>query len=391
MKKELIYQAILSTLAHEATAEEQRAVDEWLRESEENREEYERLSRLYKKSTAVRKPKQFDVDRAWKEVSDRTIYNRPLHKKKNWVLSPWLRYAAVVAIVAACGIFYFTDLFHTEVMREIDMTAFNEPTLLLEGGDEIDLSEQSFTMKRDQALIKNDADNLLSYESVNETEKEVTRNRLIIPRGKTYKLVMEDGTKVWLNSETELSYPSSFSGEKREVTLVGEAYFEVTPNKQKPFLVKTNGMAVRVLGTSFNVCYYKDSENTSTTLVEGSVAVRTADGVEKTMIPSQRLDYNKKSNRVSVEKVDTELYTSWINGVYIFKNAPLEEILEKLQRWYDFSIVYQDETLKHTRFSLTADRKTDIDKLLEVINYTSDVKLEKQGKSINVIKQRRIQ
>ena len=94
---------------------------------------------------------------------------------------------------------------------------------------------------------------------------------------------------------------------------------------------------------------------------------------------------------MSVEKVDTELYTSWINGVYIFKNAPLEEIVEKLQRWYDFSVVYQDETLKHTRFSLTADRKTDIDKLLEVINYTSDVKLEKQGKSINVRKQRRIQ
>lgn len=385
MKKELIYQAILSTLAQEATAEEQHAVDEWLRESEENREEYERLSRLYQKSTAPRKPKQFDVDRGWKEVAGRTI-----HKKKSWILSPWVRYAAVITIVVASGLFFFTDMFRTEGMREIDMTAFNEPTLLLEGGDEIDLSEESFTMKRDQALIKNDADHLLSYESVREADNEVTRNRLIIPRGKTYKLVLEDGTKVWLNSETELSYPSSFSGDKREVTLVGEAFFEVTPNKEKPFWVNTNGMSVRVLGTSFNVCSYQGSENTSTTLVQGSVAVRTADGVEKTMIPSERLAYNKKSNQVSVEKVDTELYTSWINGVYIFKNAPLEEILEKLQRWYDFSIVYQDETLKHTRFSLTADRKTNIDKLLEVINYTSDVKLEKQGKSINVIKQRRI-
>lgn len=387
MKQEFIYQAILSTLAHEATAKEQQIVDEWLHESEENRKEYERMRRLYEKSTVPRRPKQFDVDRAWKQVSDHTI-----HKKRSWLLSPWVRYAAVVAIVVASGLFFFTDLFRTDTLGRIDMAAFNEPTLLLEGGDEIDLSEQSFTIKRNQALIKNDADNLLSYEAESSAEQgKIVNNHLIIPRGKTYRLVLEDGTKVWLNSETELSYPSRFTGSSREVKLVGEAFFEVTPNKEKPFYVMTNGMNVRVLGTSFNVSSYKDSENTSTTLVEGSVAVKTTVGTERIITPSERLAYNKKSHQVSVEKVDTELYTSWINGVYIFKNAPLEEILEKLQRWYDFSVVYQDEILKHTRFSLTADRKTDIDKLLEVINYTSDIKLEKQGKSINVRKQRRIQ
>ena len=228
---------------------------------------------------------------------------------------------------------------------------------------------------------------MLSYEAEGGTDKaKIVHNRLIIPRGKMYRLVLEDGTKVWLNSETELSYPSRLAGTKREVKLLGEAFFEVTPDKERPFYVKANGMDIRVLGTSFNVSAYQDSESTSTTLVEGSVAVSTANGAERTITPSERLAYNKKSHQLSVEKVDTELYTSWINGVYIFKNMPLEEILEKLSRWYDFSVTYQDETLKHTRFSLTADRKTDIDKLLEVINYTSDVKLEKQGKSINVKK-----
>lgn len=387
MKQELIYQAILSTLAHEATDEEQCVVDQWLNESEDNRKEYERMRRLYEKSTAPRKPKQFDTDQAWRQVAMRTI-----DKKKSWMRSPWLRYAAIVAIIAASGMFFFTDLFRTDVLREIDITAFTEPTLLLEGGDEIDLSDESFTMKRDKALIKNDADHLLSYAAEHSDDKgKTTYNHLIIPRGKTYRLVLEDGTKVWLNSETELSYPSRFSGDKRVVTLVGEAYFEVTPNKEKPFYVKTNGLDVRVLGTSFNVSSYKGSETASTTLVEGSVAVETGNGMERIITPSEHLAYNKKNHQVFVEKVDTELYTSWVNGAYIFKNAPLEEILEKLQRWYDFSVNYQDETLKHTRFSLTADRKTDIDKLLEVINYTSDIKLEKQGKSINVKKQRRIQ
>lgn len=319
MKQELIYQAILSTLAHEATDEEQKIVDEWLRESEENREEYEGMRRMYEKATAPRKPKQFDADRAWKQVADHTIY-----KKKSWYLSTWVRYAAVVAVVVASGLFFITDWFRADSPDGIDMMAYNEPTLLLEGGDEIDLSGQSFTMKRDQALIKNDADNLLSYEAEDGTDKaKIVHNRLIIPRGKTYRLVLEDGTKVWLNSETELSYPSRFAGTKREVKLLGEAFFEVTPDKERPFYVKANGMDIRVLGTSFNVSAYQDSESTSTTLVEGSVAVSTTNGAERTITPSERLAYNKKSHQLSVEKVDTELYTSWINGVYILNSATL--------------------------------------------------------------------
>lgn len=139
MKQELIYQAILSTLAHEATDEEQKIVDEWLRESEENREEYEGMRRMYEKATAPRKPKQFDADRAWKQVADHTIY-----KKKSWYLSMWVRYAAVVAVVVASGLFFITDWFRADSLDGIDMMAYNEPTLLLEGGDEIDLSGRSF-------------------------------------------------------------------------------------------------------------------------------------------------------------------------------------------------------------------------------------------------------
>lgn len=129
MKQELIYQAILSTLAHEATDEEQKIVDEWLRESEENREEYEGMRRMYEKATAPRKPKQFDADRAWKQVADHTIY-----KKKSWYLSMWVRYAAVVAVVVASGLFFITDWFRADSLDGIDMMAYNEPTLLLEGG-----------------------------------------------------------------------------------------------------------------------------------------------------------------------------------------------------------------------------------------------------------------
>ena len=378
MKQELIYQAILSTLAHEATNEEQKIVDEWLRESEENREEYEGMRRMYEKATAPRKPKQFDADRAWKQVADHTIY-----KKKSWYLSMWVRYAAVVAVVVASGLFFITDWFRADSLDEIDMMAYNEPTLLLEGGDEIDLSGRSFTMKRDQALIKNDADNLLSYEAEGGTDKaKIVHNRLIIPRGKMYRLVLEDGTKVWLNSETELSYPSRFTGTKREVKLLGEAFFEVTPDKERPFYVKANGMDIRVLGTSFNVSAYQDSESTSTTLVEGSVAVSTANGAERTITPSERLAYNKKSHQLSVEKVDTELYTSWINGEFKFRDMRLEDIMKKVNRWYNCQIRFEDPSIKELRFSGAAERDRPVEYLLELIQKVTEVNFEIENKTI---------
>ena len=378
MKQELIYQAILSTLAHEATDEEQKIVDEWLRESEENREEYEGMRRMYEKATAPRKPKQFDADRAWKQVADHTIY-----KKKSWYLSMWVRYAAVVAVVVASGLFFITDWFRADSLDGIDMMAYNEPTLLLEGGDEIDLSGRSFTMKRDQALIKNDADNLLSYEAEGGTDKaKIVHNRLIIPRGKMYRLVLEDGTKVWLNSETELSYPSRFTGTKREVKLLGEAFFEVTPDKERPFYVKANGMDIRVLGTSFNVSAYQDSESTSTTLVEGSVAVSTANGAERTITPSERLAYNKKSHQLSVEKVDTELYTSWINGEFKFRDMRLEDIMKKVNRWYNCQIRFEDPSVKELRFSGAAERDRPVEYLLELIQKVTEVNFEIENKTI---------
>ena len=334
MKQELIYQAILSTLAHEATDEEQKIVDEWLRESEENREEYEGMRRMYEKATAPRKPKQFDADRAWKQVADHTIY-----KKKSWYLSTWVRYAAVVAVVVASGLFFITDWFRADSPDGIDMMAYNEPTLLLEGGDEIDLSGQSFTMKRDQALIKNDADNLLSYEAEDGTDKaKIVHNRLIIPRGKTYRLVLEDGTKVWLNSETELSYPSRFAGTKREVKLLGEAFFEVTPDKERPFYVKANGMDIRVLGTSFNVNTYKKNV-IETSLLTGRIKISGGSlPQEYVLTPGKKATYSSIDKTLKITKADAHVITGWCDDYLIFDSEPLIDVIEEIERWYGVKI-----------------------------------------------------
>ena len=135
-------------------------------------------------------------------------------------------------------------------------------------------------------------------------------------------------------------------------------------------------------------CYGKDN-TVSTTLVNGSVSIHTENGENQTITPSEQFTYNKESHQTTLQTVNTELYTSWINGKYIFKNTTLEEIISKLQRWYDIEPFYQEEELKNNRFSITIDRESTLDQILEVISFTSDVKLEKAGEYVNIKKQRR--
>lgn len=381
MNSETIYQIIHSILADEATDEERRIFTEWLDASDANRAEYEKLKRLYQVTSHRNKNKTFNTEFAWQQVRKQTIA-----KKKTFRLPVWTRYAAMVAIIVFAGMIYFSKQ-PTSTIREVNMEEFSQPTLLLENGEKIALTEESFSMQKKDVVIKNDAKNKLVYEPQKETQnKNVQNNHLVIPKGKTYKLLLSDGTKIWLNSETEITYPTRFVGNKRVVNLIGEAFFEVAKNKEKPFIVNANGMEVKVLGTSFNISCYTTDKTFNTTLINGSVSVKTNNKEAQTIVPSEQLTYYKESEQTTIHTVNTELFTSWINGEYIFKDTTLEEIVKKLQRWYDFSVNYEDESLKHNRYSLTADRNTNLDHLLEVISYTSNVKLERINNIINIKK-----
>ncbi|WP_195375130.1 MULTISPECIES: FecR family protein [Parabacteroides] len=381
MTSETIYQIILSSLAGEATEEELFCLSKWLEESDANQAEYAKTQRLYQKTSLKTKEQTYDVDKAWQNIQRQTI-----HKKKN--ISLWLGYAAMFAIVLSIGIVFFTNKPQTAPISKVNVNDYDQPTLLLENGETIKLNEGSFARQQKHITIKNDAEKKLVYETKNKiAENKIQNNHIIIPKGKTYQLILSDGTHIHLNSESELIYPTLFTGNKREVTLIGEAFFEVAKDKEKPFIVKANEMEINVLGTTFNVCSYAKDKTISTTLIEGSVSVRANQGDTQIIKPSEQFTYNKENDRTNIRTVDTELYTSWIDGKYIFKHATLDEIINKLQLWYDFTVVYQDECLKNNRYSLIAEKDIDLDKLLEVISYTSEVKLERTGtNTINIKK-----
>lgn len=206
-------------------------------------------------------------------------------------------------------------------------------------------------------------------------------NTLLVPYGKRSEIILADGTKVWLNSGSKLVYPSFFSGDKRQVFLIGEAIFEVSENKEIPFYVSTNDYTVKVLGTVFNISNYPDDSNTTTVLKSGHVQIdyqtKGLFGAKKSfdIIPGTKVVYERDIQKISTSTVSVESYFSWREGILIFKNDPLDHILKKVSRYYNVEAVIENQVLRLGSFSGHLNLKDDISQVLEIINESIDYTL----------------
>ena len=196
-------------------------------------------------------------------------------------------------------------------------------------------------------------------------------------------LELLDGTKVWLNSDSELRFPVTFVGDRRNVEIEGEAYFEVAKDEGKPFHVLANGVDIKVLGTSFNVMAYRG--HTITTLVEGKVCLTYKDE-SVLIVPDRQAEVIAETGKILMREVYARNFTLWKDGVFYFENAALETIAERLSQWYDVNIIFNDEALKKLRYSVEMKRYHNIQDLLTKIEKTQKVKFLIQGKSIYIHK-----
>ena len=255
--------------------------------------------------------------------------------------------------------------------------------LILPRGEVIPLDTMTRVVLAGDSLLQvTSSRNTLIYNSETNNEQ-VEYHTIRVPRGGEYNLLLSDNTKVYLNAGSSLRYPVRFSGDRREVILEGEGYFEVTRDTAKPFVVKTGSVNVQVLGTAFNVNAYPEEENVETTLVEGKVRV---DGKNEQRIlePGTQLVYDKRRENMVVLKVDTEEYISWKDGYYYFKRETLGRIMDRLSRWYNLNVFYQNEELKSIEFGGRLKRYEDITYLLERMEETQDIKFIIKGNTITV-------
>ncbi len=193
-----------------------------------------------------------------------------------------------------------------------------------------------------------------------------------IPYGGEYSLVLPDGTKIYLNAGTSLRYPNHFCGDSREIFLSGEAYLEVARDEERPFIVRTSEVDIRVLGTVFNINAYPDGEYVRTTLVEGKVEALCG-GERILMEPGTQVAYNKVMCEADYFPVDVHLFTSWKNGYYDFEEMSLGELMQVLSRWYNVQVKFAEPALKDLKFSGRLKRYEEVDLLFERLEYTKDV------------------
>ncbi|MGF6847303.1 transmembrane sensor [Chitinophaga sp. W3I9] len=259
-----------------------------------------------------------------------------------------MRYAAAAAVallVVAAGYFTWQRTSRKSTVP-IVATADVKPgkngaVLTLADGSEVvldSLGNGTVTTQQGTRVILSNGQ--LSYDAAGTGE--VSQNTMTTPRGRKFRLRLPDGTNVWLNAASAISYPTAFTGNTRSVTLTGEAYFEVTANKDQPFIVQLNNeTSVRVLGTHFNIHAYPDENNISTTLLEGAVRVHVQQQTSL-LKPGQQLEINKKSGATALNnQADTLAIIAWKNDILNFQDKKLTTVISMIARWYDIEVVYE--------------------------------------------------
>lgn len=213
---------------------------------------------------------------------------------------------------------------------------------------------------------------------------ELYYNELETPRGGEYRLTLADGTVVYLNSESRLRYPVTFAKDKREVYLKGEAYFDVSKEREIPFHVVVGDVEVEVYGTSFNINAYQ-FESVRTTLVSGKVGVRVrTTGEETVLLPNQMAEFDGETKALSVKDVYAYNYVAWKSGEFVFDKESLGEIMERLSMWYDTKVFFDREELKEKRFTGIVTRFADVAEILSLIESTTSVHFKLNGNVIIV-------
>jgi len=211
------------------------------------------------------------------------------------------------------------------------------------------------------------------------TDKEIRYSEITVPFGQMSQLKLSDGTKIWLNSGTKIRYPEKFAENNRSISVDGEAYFDVAKMPDKPFIINTSDMKVKVLGTSFNLSAYAEDGATSVTLVEGKVMVEDNAGTcIGNLTPGQMATKTKNQPNLTIQNVQTGFYSTWIKGKICFDDEPLDQIATKLERWFNVDIKFADEHLKSHRFTGTILKNKPVDQIMQVLEMLSPIRFKHQ-------------
>ncbi len=325
----------------------------------------------------------FDYYPAFRQIADR---------QRRFRIRRTMRIAALIGLPLCLGVMAYFFLVHSvdsSPSSEMAMTVVkpggNKATLEMANGQIVELSGQQQEIREiNGTTIRIDSTGIQYAHRTEKADGQELANRIRVPRGGEFHLILSDGTKVWLNADSELKYPVTFGKDKREVNITGEAYFEVSRDTLCPFIVRTNAGKVRVLGTEFNVRAYREEERLVATLIQGKVACSLPEGEKIVILQPDEQVVIDKNGIGKIRKVNPRLYAGWKDGLFVFENERLEEILNQLSRWYDIEVFYTDMHLKDLHFSGDLSRFKAIDVFFKMFENSADIAFSLKGKTLTV-------
>ena len=370
-----IEEIIIKRLSEEHLSKEESVFfDKWYQNSS-NREYYNDLLKIRSGIIASQVKERIDKRKAWNQVHP---------ARKISLIRTLLKFAAIMILPLSLGVFLLIRENKQEkvVYAEVPVQPGRKQAVLtLSSGQQVMLADTIVHVNEKGMVISNFPDKELVYKIMNDTMKtETIYNTVTVPRGGEYKLVLADGTIVWLNSDSHIRYPVTFSGNTRQVELEGEAYFEVAKDVEKPFIVRMNEYNVRVTGTQFNVRNYLN-ESLATTLVEGGVQIERKGKVDR-LRPGQQAVL--ENNEIRIRVVNVEEQVAWKHGAFGFTQCRLENIMEELARWYDVDVFYMNQQVKDYHFSAWFKRSSSINEVINILEKTKKISLDLKGRILTV-------
>ncbi len=325
-----------------------------------------------------------DIENKWSEFYPRIKKTNNIQKISRYLL----RVAAVLLPIAITlwVVFEIDKDFSSDYAQSEILPGSSKAVLTLSDGSKVKLQEETNDTLYDAGAKINSTGSILQYaqKNISETIKKFKTNTLDVPRGGEYQIVLGDGTKVWLNSDSKLKYLVPFGVKNRLLELSGEAYFEVAHNAELPFRVKTNDGIVTAIGTAFNVRAYENETYTATTLAEGKVSVDMLENELAYLSPGEQAVFDTNEQFLSINEVNVNRYLMWKNGEFMFVDNTLEDIINDLARWYDFEVFYENESIKDLHFTFYLGRDKGIDKILDLLQKTRRIEFEISDKHVLV-------
>ena len=367
--------------------EDEEKLNAWLEEDARNKDLYRRILEVENFSTRDMYAKRLDVEHTWDALKEQLAGQR----KRRSLFSSWqIGVAASVILLVGIGLYWGFNkkpkVKQVEVAAHVEMGGA-KAILVTSRGDEIVLQDSSVQLITlgGGMVAKNDGVQVSYKENEGAGKEDVLEyNTIRVPRGGEYKLFLSDNTEVFLNSDSEIRFPVKFGKGKRDVFLRGEAFFVVTKDASRPFVVNANDkMSVEVLGTQFNLQAYPDDAFVETTLNEG--AVRVFNGKQGVRLrPDEQAVYDE--GKFTVRKVDASSYSAWKEGRFMLLNHSLENIMTRLARWYNIDIFWENPEVKEYHFSGELARYEDFTEILRMLELATRVHFEVKDRTVFVRK-----